>query len=167
MIPEKYINKNVGVGLKVEAVNGKVNMSLGGVNMLAWLEDLEEKYNKLREGLLTAGGAVIMKRNDLVFSDEGKRVEINIYEGDKRLMNILSETADPEKAKLKIYEVTEFIISSILYAKSGDNQLLIDEDRAKQITKNALEKVVEKIKGAEHEKDKPKPQPGETGTPIE
>ena len=48
-IPEKYRVGNPNVGQLIKMVNGRITMLIGGIDIMSWLSDLEDRLNKLQK----------------------------------------------------------------------------------------------------------------------
>ncbi len=147
MIPEKYILGNENTLNEVISKNKKSIVLTKGVDVLAWLEDIEGRLTR-NENKLQSVGNILKPVDGIILMKDNKKVEINFYEDNKKISEIIATIKDPEKQMAKIHEFTEFIIFNLLAAAGPDGKKM-DHDKRKQIIKNALKKVEEEEKKKE------------------
>ncbi len=155
MIPEKYKKGNPNVGQQITTTGGKPVPLMQGVDILEWLEDLEaanssmvRELAKMKQDLLVAGGAAVHDPNTITLSEGERRVKFTLFESGKRFTEIIGKEKDFEKVKVKISEMVMFVIQSVLLLPGPKGVMVIDSDRAKQLTENALKNALKKIEAA-------------------
>ena len=145
MIPQKYMVENEET-VEVKIVKGKdIRHVTPSVDTIAWLLDHEERLKKIKEGMLSACGAVLMTPHELTFQEGDKKVEMDLYDGNTRVISELAKIKDPEKQNLKIFEYIEFIVKNI-FQTTLPSGIKVDADRRKQIIDRVLKKIEEEEK---------------------
>ncbi len=146
MIPEKYNvgNKNLGVN---QIVDGKRRNLIEGVDVLAWLEDIEDRSTRNKNNLQSVG-RILNPFKGVAILQGNKKVEIGFYEDNKPLSEVVKDIKDPEKEMLKVHDFMEFVICNLLGGVGPDGKKM-DPNKKRQIFKNALKKIEEEEKKEE------------------
>ena len=149
MIPDQYIKGDQKINQETVDIDGKTIVLTKGVDVLAWLEDIEKNLTTMRERLAAAGGIIIKRPVDgLTFEGDHKKAEIALYEDNKKASEVIIAIKDPKKQMLKIYEFVEFIIYNVL-ASPGPDGKKMDHAKRKEIVDSAMRKVEEEEKKEE------------------
>ena len=145
MIPEKYKIGDKWDSYKI--IDGKRRQHVEGVDVLSWLEDIEERSTRNKANLQSVGN-ILNPVNGVSFQGENKKVDISFSENGKKISELMKDIKDPKKQMSKIHEFTEFIIFNLLAAAGPDGKKMEHHQR-KQIVDNALRKVEKEEKEKE------------------